>query len=41
LREGTRLREYICSENNEDIQRYEELLKRPELFRRAPPDSSK
>jgi hypothetical protein len=42
LREGTRLREYICPENNEDIQRYEKLLQKPELFRRnteapAPP----
>jgi hypothetical protein len=41
LREGARLREYICSENNEDIQRYEELLKRPELFRRTPPPPEK
>jgi hypothetical protein len=37
LREGARLREYICSENNEDILRYEKLLERPELFRRKPP----
>ena len=37
LREGARLREYICPENNEDIERYEKLLERPELFRRTPP----
>jgi len=36
LREGARLREYICAENNEDIQRYEKLLEKPELFRRTP-----
>jgi len=41
LREGTRVREFICPENNEDIVRYEELLKRPELFRRAPPKPEK
>lgn len=41
LREGARLREYICSENNEDIVRYEKLLQRPELFRRTPQDSQK
>lgn len=41
LREGARLREYICSENNEDIARYEKLLQRPELFRRTPQDSQK
>lgn len=40
-REGTRLREYICAENNEDIQRYEKLLQRPELFRRTPTDPQK
>jgi hypothetical protein len=38
LREGARLREYICPENNEDIERYEKLLQRPELFRRTPPE---
>ena len=36
LREGARLREYICPENNEDVQRLEKLLDNPELFRRAP-----
>lgn len=37
LREGTRLREYICAENNEDVLRLEKLLENPELFRRSPP----
>jgi len=37
LREGARLREFICPENNEDTARYEKLLERPELFRRTPP----
>jgi hypothetical protein len=36
LREGTRLREYICAENNEDVLRLEKLLETPELFRRTP-----
>jgi hypothetical protein len=27
LREGTRLSEYICAENNVDLDRYERLLK--------------
>jgi len=27
LREGTRLREYVCAENNLDPAHYEELLK--------------
>ena len=36
LREGTRLREYICPENNEDVLRLEKLLENPELFRRTP-----
>jgi hypothetical protein len=36
LREGARLREYICPENNEDVLRLEKLLENPELFRRAP-----
>jgi hypothetical protein len=36
LREGTRLREYICPENNEDVLRLEQLLEKPELFRRTP-----
>jgi hypothetical protein len=40
LREGTRLREYICAENNEDLLRYEKLLERPELFRRTPPPAA-
>jgi hypothetical protein len=34
LRPGERLREYECIENNEDILRYEELLKTPSLFER-------
>ena len=33
LRNGTRLREYECAENNEDLKRYEELLKN-DLYRR-------
>jgi hypothetical protein len=33
LRNGTRLREYECAENNADLERYEELLKN-DLFRR-------
>jgi len=36
LREGARLREFICAENNEDVLRLEKLLEKPELFRRAP-----
>jgi hypothetical protein len=36
LREGTRLREYICAENNEDVLRLEKLLESPDLFRRTP-----
>jgi hypothetical protein len=36
LREGARLREYICAENNEDVLRLEKLLDNPELFRRTP-----
>jgi hypothetical protein len=36
LREGQRLREYICPENNEDVLRLEKLLDNPELFRRNP-----
>jgi hypothetical protein len=27
LREGTRLQEYICAENNLDLDRYEQLLR--------------
>lgn len=34
LREGTRLREYSCMENNLDMQRYQEFLKNPSLFMR-------
>src|SRR5215212_10302136 len=32
LREGTRLREYSCVENNLDPQRYEKLMANPETF---------
>ena len=41
LREGARLREYICAENNEDAMRLEKLLERPELFRRTPAEAEK
>jgi hypothetical protein len=34
LREGTRLQEYPCSENNIDPDRYEQLLKNGVNFRR-------
>jgi hypothetical protein len=34
LRTGTRLREYECSENNADMERYEKLLKDDSVFRR-------
>jgi len=34
LREGTRLREYECEENNLDRARYQQLLKNESLFRR-------
>jgi hypothetical protein len=37
LREGTRLREYSCVENNVDPQRYEKLLSNPATFTRTPP----
>jgi len=37
LREGTRLREYSCVENNVDPQRYEKLLTDPASFSRTPP----
>jgi hypothetical protein len=37
LREGARLREYICAENNEDVLRLEKLLENPELFKRTTP----
>jgi hypothetical protein len=36
LRPGERLHEYECIENNEDIVRFEELLKNESLFRRQP-----
>jgi hypothetical protein len=32
LRPGERLREYECGENNEDILRYEKLLKNEPLY---------
>lgn len=38
LREGTRLREYSCTENNLDPDRYREYLKNPSLFTRTPPE---
>lgn len=34
LRPGTRIREYECSENNADLERYEKLLKDDSVFRR-------
>ncbi|HTA47200.1 MAG TPA: hypothetical protein VK789_32380 [Bryobacteraceae bacterium] len=34
LRNGTRLREYECNEDNEDIKHYEDLLKNESVFRR-------
>jgi hypothetical protein len=37
LREGVRVREYVCAENNLDPARYQEYLKRPSLFMRTPP----
>ena len=36
LRPGERLHEYECIENNEDIQRFQDLLKTPSLFERPP-----
>ena len=36
LREGTRLREYSCAENNMDPKVYEKLLADPTLFMRSP-----
>jgi hypothetical protein len=36
LRPGERLHEYECIENNEDIVRFEQLLKNESLFRRRP-----
>lgn len=37
LREGARVREYVCNENNLDAERYREFLARPSLFTRRPP----
>ena len=37
LREGARVREYVCNENNLDAERYREFLARPSLFTRTPP----
>jgi hypothetical protein len=37
LRPGTRLQEYECVENNEDLQRYNEMLKDESVFRRKSP----
>lgn len=34
LREGTRLREYECNQNNEDLKRYDKLLQDESVFRR-------
>jgi hypothetical protein len=34
LRSGTRLQEYVCAENNQDLQRYNEMLKDESVFRR-------
>ena len=36
LRDGMRVREYVCNENNLDADRYREFLKRPSLFIRTP-----
>jgi hypothetical protein len=36
LRPGERLHEYECIENNEDVVRFEQLLKNPSLFERKP-----
>jgi hypothetical protein len=36
LREGTRLREYSCNENNMDPKFYEKLLADPSTFIRSP-----
>jgi hypothetical protein len=41
LRPGERLHEYECIENNEDIVRFEELLKNESLFRRQPQEEPK
>jgi hypothetical protein len=37
LRDGARLREYVCVENNLDPDRYREFLKHPSIFTRPPP----
>jgi hypothetical protein len=34
LRPGTRLQEYECAENNEDLKSYEEMMKDPSVFMR-------
>ena len=34
LREGTRLQEYVCAENNQDLERYEKMLKEGVSFTR-------
>jgi hypothetical protein len=34
LREGTRLREYECNQNNQDLKRYDKLLQDESVFRR-------
>ncbi len=36
LRDGVRVREYVCAENNVDPARYQEYLKNPSLFMRSP-----
>lgn len=41
LREGTRLREYACMENNVDLDTYQQYLKKPSLFERKPPQDAK
>ena len=41
LREGARLREYVCTENNLDPDRYQEYLKNPSMFTRTPPPGAK
>ena len=41
LREGARLREYVCTENNLDPDRYREYLKDPSLFTRTPPPAGR
>jgi hypothetical protein len=34
LRPGTRIREYECVENNQDMKEYEEMMKNPSVFQR-------